>query len=232
MKMWTAGRWSLLVPMTCLLIGFAGCGKKAPERLTKLETDLQKYSYAMGMAVGNSVKKLPGELDIVAFQQGLEDMRSSDKQLLSEEEAMNIQMTEGQKRAEAQAKLNEEQCKSFLADNGKKPGVVTTASGLQYEVLQPAEGPKPSAQSLVTVHYTGTLLDSTKFDSSIESGQPVEFKLGGMIPGWDEALQLMSTGSKYRFWIPPALGYGARGMQGVIPPNSVLVFEVELISFK
>jgi FKBP-type peptidyl-prolyl cis-trans isomerase len=230
MKSLTFGRLGFLVPILSLMIGFAGCGKKGAERLSKLDTDLQKFSYAMGMDVGGYLKKQPGEMDMAAFQQGLEDARKGGQLLLTEEEAMTIKTTETQKRAEAQAKANEAKTKTFMETNAKKTGVTVTASGLQYEVLQPATGAKPTAESTVTVHYTGTLLDSTKFDSSLDRGEPAVFPLSGMIPGWVEGLQLMSVGSKYRFWIPPALGYGARGAGGVIPPNSVLVFEVELIS--
>ncbi|MFA7330702.1 MAG: FKBP-type peptidyl-prolyl cis-trans isomerase [Candidatus Delongbacteria bacterium] len=232
MKMLTAGRLGLLVPVLTLMMAATGGCKKAPDRLTKLDTDLQKFSYAMGMDVGGYLKNQPGEMDMLAFQQGLEDARTGGQVLLSEEEAQNVKMAEGQRRAEEQAKSNEEKSKVFLETNAKKPGITVTASGLQYEVLQAAEGPKPTSESTATVHYTGTLIDSTKFDSSVDRGQPATFPLKGVIPGWTEGLQLMSAGSKYRFFIPPALGYGARGAGNVIPPNAVLIFEVEMISFE
>jgi FKBP-type peptidyl-prolyl cis-trans isomerase len=232
MKMLTAGRLGLLVPVLTLMMAATGGCKKAPDRLTKLDTDLQKFSYAMGMDVGGYLKNQPGEMDMLAFQQGLEDARTGGQVLLSEEEAQNVKMAEGQRRAEEQAKLNEEKSKVFLETNAQKPGIMVTASGLQYEVLQAAEGPKPTSESTATVHYTGTLIDSTKFDSSVDRGQPATFPLKGVIPGWTEGLQLMSAGSKYRFFIPPALGYGARGAGNVIPPNAVLIFEVEMVSFE
>lgn len=232
MKMLTAGRLGLLVPVLTLMMAATGGCKKAPDRLTKLDTDLQKFSYAMGMDVGGYLKNQPGEMDMLAFQQGLEDARTGGQVLLSEEEAQNVKMAEGQRRAEEQAKLNEEKSKVFLETNAQKPGITVTASGLQYEVLQAAEGPKPTSESTATVHYTGTLIDSTKFDSSVDRGQPATFPLKGVIPGWTEGLQLMSAGSKYRFFIPPALGYGARGAGNVIPPNAVLIFEVEMVSFE
>jgi FKBP-type peptidyl-prolyl cis-trans isomerase len=230
MSMLTAGRLGILVPVLTLFLAATGGCKKAPERLAKLESDAQKFSYALGMDVGGYLKKQPGEMDMIAFQQGLEDARTGGQLLLTEEEAQNIKMSEGQKRAEAQAKSNEDKSKVYMDANGKKAGVTTTASGLQYEVIKQAEGPKPTAASTVTVHYVGTLTDSTEFDSSVKRGQPATFPLGGVIPGWTEGLQLMSVGSKYRFTIPPALGYGPRGAGNVIPPNSVLIFEVELLS--
>lgn len=117
----------------------------------------------------------------------------------------------------------------FMADNQNAEGVVTTASGLQYQVLQEGTGPHPTASDTVTVHYTGTLLDGTVFDSSVERGQPISFPLQGVIPGWTEGVQLMSVGSKFRFWIPPELAYGTRGSGNVIPPNATLIFDVELL---
>jgi FKBP-type peptidyl-prolyl cis-trans isomerase FkpA len=232
MRMLTAGRLGLLVPVLTLCIAATGGCKKAPVRLEKLDSDMQKFSYAIGMDMGGYLKNQVGEIDLTAFQQGLEDARTGGQVLLTEEEATNIKMTEGQKRTEAKAKASEETSKVYLETNGKKAGVTTTASGLQYEVITAAEGPKPTPESTVTVHYTGMLADSTVFDSSVKRGQPATFPLGGVIPGWTEGLQLMSTGSKYRFVIPPALGYGPRGAGNVIPPNSVLIFEVELISFE
>lgn len=118
---------------------------------------------------------------------------------------------------------------AYLSAHKGKPGVKTTASGLQYEILTEGAGPKPTAADTVAVHYEGRLLDGTVFDSSIARGQPAVFPLANVIPGWTEGVQLMHTGSKYRFTIPPELGYGARGAGGVIPPNAVLVFEIQLL---
>jgi len=123
---------------------------------------------------------------------------------------------------------------NFMSENGKKPGVVTTGSGLQYEVLRTGTGPKPVRADTVLVHYEGRLVDAahTVFDSSYQRGQPAAFPLDQVIPGWTEGVQLMPTGSKYRFVVPPALAYGAKGAGGVIPPGAVLEFEIELLAIR
>ncbi len=120
----------------------------------------------------------------------------------------------------------------YLAANGKKPGVVTTGSGLQYSVIRQGSGPKPGRTDMVLVHYEGKLVDGTVFDSSYSRGQPAAFPLDQVIPAWTEGVQLMPVGSKYHFVVPPALGYGARGAGGVIPPGAVLEFDVELLAVK
>ena len=129
------------------------------------------------------------------------------------------------KKAEANLKAGEK----FLEENGKKPGVVVLASGLQYEIITEGTGPKPSAKNKVTCHYHGTLIDGTVFDSSVQRGQPATFPLNMVIKGWTEGLQLMTQGSKWRFFIPPQLGYGDRQVSAQIGPNSTLIFEVELL---
>ena len=136
-----------------------------------------------------------------------------------------------QKQAEA-GKKNEADSEKFLADNKKKDGVKTTASGLQYKVIKEGNGPQPKSSDTVTVNYRGTLTDGTEFDSSYKRGQPATFPLAGVIKGWTEGLQLMKTGSKYQFFIPPALAYGEHSPSPTIPPNSTLIFEVELISIQ
>lgn len=120
----------------------------------------------------------------------------------------------------------------FLAENAKKPGVVTTATGLQYQILRPGSGPKPGRTDTVLVHYEGRLIDKTVFDSSYQRGQPAAFPLDQVIPGWTEGVQLMGTGAKYHFVVPPQLAYGARGAGGVIPPGAVLEFDIELLAVK
>jgi FKBP-type peptidyl-prolyl cis-trans isomerase FkpA/FKBP-type peptidyl-prolyl cis-trans isomerase FklB len=121
--------------------------------------------------------------------------------------------------------------RAFLEENASKDGITVTASGLQYEVLQEGDGPSPSARSTVTVHYRGTLLDGSQFDSSYERGEPISFPLNRVIAGWTEGLQLMQVGASYRFFIPSELAYGSHGAGGAIGPNETLIFEVELLKF-
>jgi FKBP-type peptidyl-prolyl cis-trans isomerase FkpA/FKBP-type peptidyl-prolyl cis-trans isomerase FklB len=149
---------------------------------------------------------------------------------------MAVQQAFGQKlqakreaEMQAAAQKNREEGEAFLAANKGKPGVETTASGLQYKVETAGNGPRPASTDTVKVHYTGTLLDGTKFDSSVDRGQPAQFALNAVIPGWTEALQLMPVGSKYTLWIPSDLAYGDRGTPGPIGPNATLKFEVELL---
>ena len=132
------------------------------------------------------------------------------------------------KQADENAKIGQ----AFLAENAKKPGIKTTKSGLQYQILQEGKGKSPSANSNVRVHYEGRLLDGTVFDSSVERGEPIEFPLNQVIPGWTEGLQLMKEGGKATLYIPSQLGYGEQGVPGTIPPHSTLIFDVELIEVK
>lgn len=136
---------------------------------------------------------------------------------------------ERQKAAAAKAIADGQQ---FLSENAKKEGVITTPSGLQYEILTEGDGPKPTISSKVTTHYHGTLVDGTVFDSSVKRGQPASFGVNQVIKGWQEGIPLMSTGAKYRFYIPQELAYGMRSPSPTIPPGSMLIFEVELLSFK
>ncbi|HET7203678.1 MAG TPA: FKBP-type peptidyl-prolyl cis-trans isomerase [Steroidobacteraceae bacterium] len=189
-----------------------------------------RMQYALGYQLG---KDLAGvELRAQDLQRGLEDGRSGAKARLSDEE-MNAALTALQERVNAQrAKAQAAEAEkavaagqAYLDANAKKPGVTTTASGLQYRVITSGSGAKPKASDTVTVHYKGTLVDGTEFDSSYKRGQPASFPVGGVIPGWTEALQLMPIGSKYELAIPPALAYGSQGPLA----NQVLLFEVELL---
>jgi FKBP-type peptidyl-prolyl cis-trans isomerase FkpA len=203
---------------------------------TKLETEKDKVSYMVGMQVGSSLSQIKDEIDLAVVVKAIEETLKGTPPALSQEEAMAVQKTfaermQTKRTAELQevATKNKADGEAFLAANKGKPGVKTTASGLQYLVVTEGKGAKPAATDTVKVHYTGTLLDGTKFDSSVDRGQPAQFALNAVIPGWTEALALMPVGSKYTLWIPSNLAYGDRATPGPIGPNSTLKFEVELI---
>jgi FKBP-type peptidyl-prolyl cis-trans isomerase FkpA len=214
------------------------------DKIAGLPTEKDQVSYMIGMDIGKSLKPMKDEVDMATLQRAISDVFADKKPLLNEEQAMKVmqgfaqkmqakqqeEMAKKQAEMEAQGKKNVAAEATFLAGNGKKEGVVTTASGLQYQVLTAGKGAKPKAADSVKVHYTGTLLDGTKFDSSYDRKEPAQFVLNSVVPGWTEALQLMPVGSKYKLWIPAKLGYGEQGTPGgPIPPNSTLVFEVELL---
>jgi FKBP-type peptidyl-prolyl cis-trans isomerase len=229
-----------LVPVALLALTFAlaGCGdKKAADAKgsTKgLETSEQRVSYGLGYQVGTNLARQPGvKIDQTAFAVGVQDAVAGQK-LRIDEKLLQAAFEEMQKKVgaemEAQGKVNLQAANEFLAKNKSRAGVKTTASGLQYEVLKKGfSSAKPKPTDKVRVHYHGTLIDGTVFDSSVQRGQPVEFALNGVIPGWTEALQLMSVGDKFKLYVPPALAYGPRPA-GKIPPNSALIFEVELLA--
>lgn len=200
--------------------------------------DVDSMSYALGMNVGadfaKNLKGIPGgksNVDLVI--KGFATAMKGDSTLMTAEAANSFFRQYITKAQEADVKLKKEASEKFLAENAKVAGVTVTPSGLQYQVLTAAEGPKPTAQDTVKVHYKGTLVDGTVFDSSIDRGEPIEFPLGQVIPGWTEGVQLMSVGSKYKFVVPYALGYGEQGTQGgPIPGYATLIFEVELLGIK
>ena len=194
------------------------------------ETEMEKVSYSLGVNVATGVKAQGLEtLDINAISKAMSDVFEGNDLDISEEESMEIlQEYFGKIAAEKQAKASEAGS-AFLAENAAKDGVVTTDSGLQYEILASGNGDKPNATDQVTVHYHGMLTDGTVFDSSIDRGEPATFPVNGVIPGWIEALQLMSVGDKWKLTIPSNLAYGDRGAGGLIGPGATLVFEVELL---
>ncbi len=216
-------------------IATVGFSSAAPAK-DKLETERDKRSYLVGMQIGGSLAQIKDEIDLPLVIQAMETVIKDGKPLLSEEESTEVQKSfsehlQAKRVAEQQAaaKKNKEDGEAFLAKNRSGAGVKTTASGLQYKVVTQGKGAKPLATDTVKVHYTGTLLDGTKFDSSVDRGTPATFALNQVIPGWTEGLQLMPAGSKYTFWIPSDLAYGDRGTPGPIGPNSTLKFEVELL---
>jgi len=199
---------------------------------TTLESDEAKLSYGLGMMIGERVLKQYGELDYDLLIEAMKAQHAGEETLLSMDEAqMALQQQQEAAAAEASAEAAEVG-KAFLAENAARDGVETTDSGLQYEVVSEGDGPKPSLDDTVSVHYVGTLTDGTEFDSSVARGEPAEFPLKGVIPGWTEGLQLMNVGSKYRFVIPSDLAYGDQGAGQLIGPGQTLVFEVELLEIK
>ena len=203
-----------------------------------LVTDKDKQSYAIGLNVGKSLHRDSIEVEPKFLLQGIQDALGDGKLLLTDDQIRTV-MTELQTQVRQQqeakrlalAESNKKDGAAFLAANATKEGVVTLPSGLQYKVLTAGTGAKPSAADTVVCNYRGTLLDNTEFDSSYKRGQPMTFRVGGVIKGWTEALQLMPVGSKWQLFIPPDLAYGDRG-QGPIGPNSTLIFEVELLSIQ
>jgi len=197
-------------------------------------TEKQRNSYMIGMDIAKSMAQIKGEIDIAALTRALQDVFAGKPTALTEQQAEQVRATFTQK---MQAKMVAQQAQqgaknlaagnTFLAANKTKPGVHTTATGLQYQVIRQGSGPHPAATDKVRVHYKGTLLDGSTFDSSYERNQPAEFVLNQVIPGWTEGVALMTVGSKYKFWIPSNLAYGPSGPPQ-IGPNVMLTFEVEL----
>jgi FKBP-type peptidyl-prolyl cis-trans isomerase FklB len=203
----------------------------------KPESLQDKASYVIGLNLGKSLKTNDIQANTDLILKGLRDGLSGGQALLTEEEMQaTMQSFQQQVMAQQEAKKkvqgdkNKTEGEAFLAKNKARPGVKTTASGLQYEVLTEGTGPTPKATDTVTVNYKGTLMDGTTFDSSYDRHEPATFVLNQVIPGWTEGVQLMKVGSKYKFYIPAALGYAERGAGNVIGPNAPLVFEVELVS--
>ena len=229
-----------MIVIACAAVLMAGCsdkGEKASKAGLQLDSENAKFSYAIGMDIGTSLKTLNSDLDREALIAAVNARLDGKPLKLSAEDAAKVKQAffkkEAEKRAKARkalAEKNKQEGAKFLEENGKKKGVTTTASGLQYEVLKVGHGSKPSASDKVTVNYKGTLIDGTEFDSSYRRGKPVTFPLNGVIKGWTEGVQLMNVGSKYRFVLPADLAYGEQGAGQKIAPNSVLIFEVELLS--
>lgn len=217
----------------------AACNKQESRGSTELNTDAQKFGYAIGVDIGKSLSPVKDEVDIDALVAGLDEALAGKEVRLSDEEREKIKSEVTRKLQQKQ--IEERTAKAaaakaagekFLAENGKREGVKTTASGLQYEMLTEGSGAMPKATDKVTVHYKGTLIDGTEFDSSYARGQPVTFPLGNVIPGWTEGLQLVKTGGKAKLYIPSSLAYGERGAGAKIGPNETLIFEVELIAIE
>jgi FKBP-type peptidyl-prolyl cis-trans isomerase FkpA len=221
-----------------VLIGCKGGGKTDSAADTDGAVALDKdSSYAFGMYLGEDLKQTGLGFNYAEFARGFKDVLEGKETRLSSEgalekiEAAFSRLSEKQNEANRlEAEENRQRETEFLAANAQKTGVQITGSGLQYEVISGGTGVKPQGSDTVEVNYEGTLSDGAVFDSSYARGEPIEFPLNQVIPGWSEGIQLMNVGSKYRFYIPSALAYGDDGIPGVIPPSSPLIFEVELIS--
>jgi FKBP-type peptidyl-prolyl cis-trans isomerase FklB len=204
-----------------------------------LKTPKEKFSYALGMNLGANLHKQSVDVDPNIVAQGLKAAMAGGKTLLTQEEAqaalMEVQndlRKKQQEKMQVTGEANKKEGEAFLAANKAKEGVVALPSGLEYKILKPGTGPKPTASDSVVCNYRGTLLNGTEFDSSYKRGQPATFPVGGVIKGWTEALQLMPVGSKWQLFIPSSLAYGERGAGGDIGPNATLIFEVELMSIQ
>lgn len=224
--------------ITILSVGFLFSNCSAGEKV-ELKEQKDKESYSLGFQFGQSLKSQGVDINLDTYSSGVKDGLGGKEPQMSQEEIrttiMELQkrvMAAQQKESKEKAAKNLEEGKKFLAENQKKEGIKTLPSGLQYKVLTEGSGKIPKLEDRVSVNYKGALIDGTEFDSSYKRGQPATFPVKGIIKGWTEALQLMKEGSKWELFVPPDLGYGERGAGRTIPPNSTLIFEVELLTIK
>lgn len=222
-----------------LLAGVLAASTVLAQDKSPLKDQKDKVSYSIGLDIGQTFKKQKMDLNTDALALGMKDAVSGSKPLLTEEQVKETMAGFQKEMMEKQASVNKEASdknsaagEKFLAENKKKEGVKTTASGLQYKVLKEGSGASPKETDTVVTNYRGTLLDGTEFDSSYKRGEPASFPVNRVIKGWTEALQMMKPGSKYQLYIPANLAYGERGAGQDIGPNSTLIFDVELMSIK
>lgn len=217
------------------MLSLVACEPAAQEKTPiSMENELDKFSYSLGVSVGENIKKQGvTEVNPEAFAKAMEDVFGTGETQLTAQEADAAIRAYFDKARESENAGVKQASLDFLAENAKREGIITTASGLQYEVITEGNGPKPTATSKVNVHYHGTTPEGIVFDSSVDRGEPISFGLNQVIRGWTEGLQLMSVGSKYKFYIPQELAYGANPRPGgPIKPYMALVFEVELIAIE
>ena len=227
-----------LAGITAISLGLVACNDNASKN-TPLETLQQKASYSYGVDVATRLKQQGIELDVNALNRGIADAYNGAELALDDEARLQAKTGFQNELREAlmrkQAEIGEKNLaagKAFLEENAKKPGVITTESGLQYKVITSGNGKQPKESDTVTTHYRGTLIDGREFDSSYKRDQPASFPVKGVIKGWTEALQLMHVGDKWQLFIPPELAYGASQRSELIQPNSTLIFEIELLDVK
>lgn len=226
---------SLLLFATMVAFSAASCQQGISGKKVNLKNGADSTSYALGILIGQQNRQgldnIPGgnELDVSIMAQAFLQFLNGDSTLMDPYLANEVVGEFFERANNRTSQKNLEEGNAFLEKNKSRAGVVTTESGLQYEITTEGSGPIPEASDVVKVHYHGTLMDGTVFDSSVDRGEPVEFPVGQVIPGWVEALQMMPVGSKWKIYIPGNLGYGERGAGGDIGPNTVLIFDVELI---
>lgn len=214
-----------LVAALAVAFSFSACNSDSVESATLGSSDTDSISYAIGVLIGQNVPKdFYTDINYALVAKAIKDVRDSST-VLTVEDAQSFMQRYGDKQNETRYAANVQEGEDYLAANGQKEGVITTASGLQYEVLEEGTGPKPTAGDVVKTNYVGKFIDGEIFDQN----DGIEFPLNGVIRGWTEGIQLMAVGSKYRFHIPYELAYGERGYQGAIEPYKTLVFEVELL---
>jgi FKBP-type peptidyl-prolyl cis-trans isomerase FklB len=213
--------------------------KSATEGNIKFKTLIDSVSYVFGADFGKNLSNADLDINLDLFMRGTKDVLDKKEPVFTEDETaqilnkLQVIMTEKQEQAaKEQLAKNKKEGEDFLAKNKKNSDIITTASGLQYKILTKGNGKIPTIQDTVIAHYTGTLIDGTVFDSSIQRDEPASFALTGVIKGWTEALQIMPVGSKWMLYIPSDLAYGDKGAGNVIPPGATIIFEVELISIK
>jgi FKBP-type peptidyl-prolyl cis-trans isomerase len=230
-------KFKTLVPLA-LLSTLIACEQKeevqaeAAPAAAGLTTDADRFSYGLGMVIGERVLKQYSEVDYALLIEGMKAQHQSQATLITIEDAGAALAVYAEQQLAAETEVNKMKGAAHLEENARKEGVIVTESGLQYSVITQGDGAKPTATDQVTVHYRGTLIDGTEFDSSYSRGEPATFGLNQVIPGWTEGVQLMNVGSKYKFVVPHELGYGERGAGGAIGPFETLIFEVELIEIK
>jgi FKBP-type peptidyl-prolyl cis-trans isomerase FklB len=229
-----------MITLAIAVLSIMSCNNATGQKVN-LKTSSDSVAYAIGMNIGTSLHRDSIKIDSKVFLAALElamkgdtaklQLKQADLAVIFQKLQADMQAKK-EKEANAKGAANAEKGKKFLEENKKKAGVKVTASGLQYEVIKAGTGKAPNDKSKVKVHYKGTLIDGTVFDSSLDRGEPVEFDINGIIPGWTEALKLMKEGDKWKLYIPSDLAYGPRGAGGQIGPNETLIFEVELLEVK